>query len=190
MLTSPTYPWRARVGPEAIALVLSIVVIGAVAVVAFGPVLGSLTGSGTRERAPSVAPASPSIAGPGAGLPPAAVVERGVSLNARLVAGGDELDRLLAIERVPVAEIVDELRIANQNLGNASAWTAELAAAPAGRDVAERLAAAYAALGKRIDSAFDRALSDRKGYLSDAAEISAQLRALETFSAELESLLS
>ena len=187
METSPAHSWRARLGPETVALAMSIALVLLVATTTVvAPGLLDALQSSDRGSTPRTAP---SAVPPVDGRPTAALIGRGVDLNARIVANGDRLARLIAMKPVPVPEIVEELRAANVNLRFARAWTDELSRAPSGGALSAQLTTVYEALRRRIDDALDRPLYDGKGYRADALPLVDELRGLAAFEAGLMALL-
>jgi hypothetical protein len=180
---NPAYSWRARIEPEAIALILSIVVMALVVGAAISDTLmGDVPPPQPR---PSAAPTTPPVA-----APPAALVEQGIALNAVLVTSADRLEEIATDKDQKAVHIAEELRGTNVLLGNAKRWSEELAGYPDGSQVAGSLQIAYDVIRGQISETLRMSMvsGNTADYRRDATQVVQMLRGLAPFQGQLEAL--
>jgi hypothetical protein len=181
--SNPAYSWRARIEPEALALVLSIVVI---AIVVGTAISGSLATAEPSRPQPSAAPTEP----PPPPTPSAAFIAQGVALNSALVTSADGLEEVVANKKLHAPDIRDKLRDIAGDLVIAKSWADNLYRYDAGRDVAGSLQVAYEVISRDVASALQRSANhdQDKAWRTNATGIVALLRGLEPYEAQLGAL--
>lgn len=185
---------RTRPSPEAIAVVLVVVVYGAM--LGIGPsVLGGETPPTPTQTSPPASspasPASPESAAPHSSPDPLqAGIQRILEIDARLTQAGEDLKAIIARTRFRSSEAAFVLRRITPTLIAAVEGVAALADDPATREIGAQLEILYASATTTVEKASDLALDNDLQYRQAAGEIVDLFRDLPAIDDRLKAVLA